>query len=215
MFAELLQVPGVRGVVRFSTHPAFSTPVFHTFVYMGDAVAASTFVLGLGLWGWLPLREGGEGLGPALDAAVAWLSFGVPGFRRLGLSRYGPGGPCPPEIDRWEKVRALALLAPSCRSPCCDGIDYGHELYDRETATRALWGNPRPGEHPAQTALTGAYSRLLAAVNLTPKQVKDAFGAGDRKGPDLTVSEPDDATEGPEVVNAGKKRRKPWRRPRC
>src|SRR4051812_45983767 len=114
MFEELLRVQGVSGVIRFNVFPAFSTPAFHTLVYTADAVVASTFVRGFGLWDWLPLEVGRTAPGAALEGIAPWLSFGVPGFRRLGLSQYGAGGTCPQEINPWERVRALALQAPSC-----------------------------------------------------------------------------------------------------
>src|SRR5436309_496002 len=126
VFEELLQVQGVRGVTRFNIFPAFSTPTFQTFVYTASAVVASTFVRGLGLWDWLPLVEGGEVQQATLERVAVWLGFGVPSFRRLGISCYGAGRVVPVEINSWERVRALAPQAPSCCSPFCDGVTYTH-----------------------------------------------------------------------------------------
>lgn len=216
MFEELLQqVPGVQGVARLVTRPSFDAPQFLTLAYTPEVVIAAAFAQGFGLWVEFPLIPGGSVSPDVVSRVVPWLSFRVAGFERMAASRYEPTGRCPDLICSWPRIRTAGEAAASCFAPVCDGVSYHHGLFDRAGAVTAAWHNPWAGYgFPVQAELVAAYARLQAAAQLTPKLIRQAFGIDDT--PELPTPEyewPGEAADEPEE-RPGRKRPKPWQRPR-
>src|SRR4051794_14370878 len=128
MFDQLLEIPEVEGVIRYAIHPSFEPPKHYTFVFAGNAVVASLIRDGRGLWELLPVDAGTEPRVESLDRIVPLLSLGTGSCQGLiGPSQTGLAC-CPAVINRWEKVRELALQSPPCGQHVPDGVEYHHQL---------------------------------------------------------------------------------------
>jgi hypothetical protein len=216
VFEELLQqVPEVQGVARLVTRPSFFTPHYLTLTYTPDVVVAGAFAQGVGLWVEFPLTPGGHLSLDVVTRVVSWLSFGVAGFERMAASRYELSGRCTYLIGSWPRVRAAGQAAGSCFAPVCDGVSYHHGLFDRAGVIQAAWHNPA-AEYgfPAQADLVTAYARLQAAAQLTPKLIRQAFEIDGTPEPLAPEFEWRGEVVGEAEERPGRKRPKPWQRPR-
>jgi hypothetical protein len=78
----------------------------------------------------------------------------------------------PPPFGSWRSfVERVAPLG-DCSAMALDGIGFRHRLLTEGRTIDVRWSNPRPDEHPAQTAVLEAYAALLESAGL------HAFTAG-------------------------------------
>jgi hypothetical protein len=129
----LLQGEGVVGVSRLHTSLAFIGRTICTLVYTGDEVRVEV-----------------------IDARS---SAPVPFRGRItrplrALRHFGP-------LASWERLRAAAFAAPSCRTNTCDGVTYCHVALDWQGGIEAGWGNPNWSYHRQQCKLAQAYRSLV------------------------------------------------------
>ena len=127
----LLGPESVVGVARLEVLPAFDEPIACTLAYRADSVRVE--VVDGQAAGRGPVRGGGT-------------------YPISSLRGFGP-------LQDWDKLRAVASVAPACSTLTEDGVSYRHAALHRTWGAEAVWSNPG-GDH-VQWQLIDAYRALM------------------------------------------------------
>jgi hypothetical protein len=148
--------PGVIGVARLISRPAFEPEQITTAVFKADGVHIEAVKGRTSLWYSLPQRRS------RYDSDRLWMEVRGAPFCAYDAMRMRRVLPLTAEesLVRWEKLATLARRAPSCQTMTLDGISYRHRItIDGGEAVR--WSNPKAGEHSNQLAIIQSYRDIV------------------------------------------------------
>jgi hypothetical protein len=151
--------PGVTGVSRFMILPSFRPERVITLVFRAPDVSLEA-VMSATSSVWASLSQSWDAAGRPFEPE----SFDPRSMVRRTTTR--PAAETTAIFMTWERLAALAVEAPSCRTLALDGMGYRHKITIDGGLLDASWGNPVEDKHPRQTELIRAYAQLLTSVGL-------------------------------------------------
>jgi len=146
------------GAARLIVCPSFSPERFITLSFHPDGVTLDALCGRTSLWD--------TGNAEFFDAGDAFRKRVELAYDRL-----------PPAFSSWETFESISGAVESCQTATLDGVCYRHRTAGSKNVADAIWWNPSPEEHAAQTRVIGAYQRLIAQAGVGKNLCEDQWRA--------------------------------------